>query len=77
MVDAVETSVLFRFKVTPQITNAPTTIISVSPPGTAFSITFMMIFPLIRFLFSSRASKKDGSPIVNKLINVICDGSKG
>ena len=61
----------------PILTINSTTIISVSPAGSALSNTFLIKLPRIISWLGSMAKKKPGTPIVNTLIIVICDGHNG
>ena len=70
-------SVFWSARISPQISKAPTTNISVNPPGIAFDNTLKRNFPSMRRWFGSKARNVEGIPIVNKLINVTCVGCKG
>ena len=49
---------------------------TVNAAGSAFENIFIMKFPFTIDLLGSNASKKDGAPIVNAVINVNCIGMK-
>ncbi len=61
----------------PHTTSAPTAITSVSPPGSAFSMTLVIKCPFILSLFCSSANKNPGTPMVNILMSDTCAGSSG
>ena len=65
MVAAVAISSFGRENTLPQTTRELTASTSVRPAGRAFSRTFRINRPSIRFLLGSSASRKPGAPMVN------------
>ena len=77
MVQAVEMHTGSISNTCPKTTKELTLIKVVIPAGAAILKTLPKNVPLIKFLFGSRESTKDGMPMVNILISVICDGFNG
>ena len=73
----VEIHSLFISKTSPNITRELTLINVVIPAGAAVLNTLVRNLPFIRLLLGSRDTTKDGMPMVNMLISVICDGVSG
>ena len=74
---AVDTSAPLISNSALKITTLLTIIKSVKLAGNALYNTFVINFPCIGFLLFSKARKNAGIPIVNILINDICDGFNG
>ena len=77
IVEAVEISVCSELNTFPNLTISPTTIVFVSPAGSAFMRILFMNFPLMRSLFGIWERKNAGIPMVNILMSEMCAGFSG
>ena len=77
MVQAVEIHTGSISNTCPKTTRELTLIKVVIPAGVAILKTLPKKVPLIKLVLGSKESTKDGIPMVNILIKVICDGFNG